>query len=240
MVDGSPQLNKLEIDAQPVTPMRPKKSLGRPKSGSTEKTRERILFEAERLFAEGGYDGTSIRNVAKASGLQIQAIGYHFGNKESLFQTVVGRRAEILNAMRDEALLELRKQAGDKPIALEALVRAYVRPFIASANSDDKGWQNFAALMGRLANSPLGTATISKHYNTVAQTYVDEFQRALKGVDKAAIVNGVMFMVASMLWICSDTGRSSELTGSRATDMESDYEHLVNYTVAGFAALGKG
>ena len=73
---------------------------GCPKGGSTEKTRNDILNAAERLFADRGYDGTSIRDVAPAAEVLINAVGYHFGLKEVLFNTVVARRAAIMDALR--------------------------------------------------------------------------------------------------------------------------------------------
>ena len=245
MIDQSkpPDLREdsLDIDARPATPERPQKTVGRPKSRSSEETRERILNEAERLFAERGYDGTSVRNVAAAAGLQLQAIGYHFGPKENLFETVVERRAVVLNAMREETLEALRKTHGDAPLPLEDLVRAYSRPFIASANSGDPGWRNFAALMGRLANSRLGTATITRHYNEIAKAYIEEFNRSLPGANKQSIVDGMLFFVAAMLSICAATGRSSDLAGTAGNrPMEEAYEDLVTFTVAGLAGLEKG
>ncbi|QBF30808.1 TetR/AcrR family transcriptional regulator [Thalassococcus sp. S3] len=228
----------LDIDASPATPERPQKTVGRPKSRSSEETRERILNEAERLFAERGYDGTSVRNVASAAGLQLQAIGYHFGPKESLFETVVERRAVVLNAMREDALATLREEHGQAPLPLDDLVRAYSRPFIASANSDDEGWRNFAALMGRLANSRLGTATITRHYNVIAKAYIAELKKSLPDAPEQSIVDGMLFFVASMLSICAATGRFSDLSGSAGErPMEEAYEDLVTFTVAGLEGL---
>jgi AcrR family transcriptional regulator len=223
----------------PVLPTRPTRKLGRPKAQSADLTRERILNEAERLFAEGGYDGTSIRDVAAAADCQIQAIGYHFGQKEQLFDTVVARRAQVMSEMRVESLRRLKAAAGDAPVPLESLVRAYVRPFIASAQSGDPGWRNFAALMGRLANSKLGTAVIARHYNVVAREYVAEFRRTLPTASERSIVEGVLFMVAAMLAICADTGRADDLSdiaeGSVVTDR--DLDRLVAFVVGGLNAL---
>lgn len=225
--------------AQPELPMRPARKAGRPKAQSSEITRERILLEAERLFAERGYDGTSIRNVASACGCQLQAIGYHFGQKEQLFDTVIGRRAKVMNTMRAEALVAMREAARGGIIPIDQLARAYVVPFIASANSGDEGWRNYAALMGRLANSKLGTSIIARHYNDVARDYIVEFKRSLPGAGERSVVNGFLFMVAAMLGICADTGRAADLSdgGAGRPRMEEDLAQLVTFTVAGLKAL---
>jgi AcrR family transcriptional regulator len=222
---------------QPELPMRPARKVGRPKAHSSDITRERILFEAERLFAEGGYDGTSIRDVAAASGCQLRAVGYHFGQKEQLFDTVVARRAKVMNMMRAEALAGMRKAVKGSAIPVDELVRAYVMPFIHSANSGDEGWRNYAALMGRLANSKLGTSIIARHYNETARSYIAEFRRSLPLATERSVVSGVLFMIASMLGICADTGRAEDLSKSRPDGQDADLERLVGFTVAGLRAL---
>lgn len=217
--------------------MRPARRAGRPKAQSSDVIRERILFEAERLFAEGGYEGTSIRNVAAACGCQLQAVGYHFGQKEQLFDTVVARRAKVMNAMRAEALAAMRAEVRGKAIPIDRLVRAYVSPFIESANGGDEGWRNYAALMGRLANSKLGTSIIARHYNETARSYIVEFKRSLPRASERSVVNGVLFMIASMLGICADTGRAGDLSEFETDGDTADLERLVNFTVAGLLAL---
>jgi AcrR family transcriptional regulator len=229
--------------AHPELPPRASRKVGRPKAQSSDSTRERILFEAEKLFAARGYDGTSIRDVASACECQIQSIGYHFGQKDQLFDTVISRRAKIMNTIRETALTSLRASAGHGVLPVEYLVRAYVSPFIASANSGDEGWRNYAALMGRLANSKLGTDTIARHYNEMAKSYIAEFRRSLPKASEASIINGMLYMVASMLAICADTGRASQLSENLNIDgieqprADNELERLVTFVVAGFRAL---
>lgn len=45
----------------------------------------KIMEAAVRLFADRGLDGTSTRDIAKASGLNLSLISYYFGGKEGLF-----------------------------------------------------------------------------------------------------------------------------------------------------------
>ena len=54
-------------------------------------TAERILDVAERLFAERGYAGTSIRAVADAVGIQNPSIYSHFPSKSALYEAVLER-----------------------------------------------------------------------------------------------------------------------------------------------------
>jgi AcrR family transcriptional regulator len=52
-------------------------------------TRDRILDAARHLFAEHGYDGTSIRDITVAAEANVAAVGYHFGSKEGLYGDVL-------------------------------------------------------------------------------------------------------------------------------------------------------
>ena len=54
------------------------------------RTQERILDEAERLFARVGL-GVSIREIAKAAGVRHNTLQHHFGDKMGLYKAVLNR-----------------------------------------------------------------------------------------------------------------------------------------------------
>jgi AcrR family transcriptional regulator len=45
-----------------------------------------IIDIAERLFAERGFDGTSVRDIADEAGINVAMISYYFGSKEKLME----------------------------------------------------------------------------------------------------------------------------------------------------------
>jgi AcrR family transcriptional regulator len=236
----APTLPKMQDKAPlPARVVAKPKRAGRPTGRHPDETRERILNAAEELFANNGYNGTSLRDVARAAELQTAAIGYHYPTKEELFDTVVRRRALVMSEWRQRVLKDMRLRHGSKAIALDELVRAYVQPFYESASHGDAGWRYYAVLMGRLANSPLGTEVIARHYDATAHDYLKEFKRALPGVAAPAVIDGFTFMVASMLALCAGTGRSQRLAGARAAKrpLNEPFGHLVTFLVAGFMAL---
>lgn len=51
-----------------------------------------ILQVAEKLFAEEGFDGTSIRDIAKKANINIAMISYYFGSKVKLLEAIVVNR----------------------------------------------------------------------------------------------------------------------------------------------------
>lgn len=57
-------------------------------------TRESILTAAQKAFSDGGYDGTSIRQIADAAGVDPALVHHYFGTKEELFTASVEFPAE--------------------------------------------------------------------------------------------------------------------------------------------------
>jgi AcrR family transcriptional regulator len=52
-------------------------------------TRNKIVEVARVLFAEQGFEGTSIREIAKEADVNLASVNYHFHNKENLFTEVL-------------------------------------------------------------------------------------------------------------------------------------------------------
>jgi AcrR family transcriptional regulator len=94
----------------------------------SEITRERILKAAERLFAEHGYDGTSIRTIVAKARVNQAAINYHFAGKDGLYREVL--RAAF-RALTEHQLSHAQEtQAMPREEALAAFVRHQLRPLL--------------------------------------------------------------------------------------------------------------
>src|SRR5580693_7207160 len=70
---------------------------------STTPTRERIVYEAMRLFSQHGYTATSIAKIEAAAGLTPGAGGiyHHFPSKEAVLAAGIERRLARLGALRE-------------------------------------------------------------------------------------------------------------------------------------------
>jgi AcrR family transcriptional regulator len=65
-----------------------------------------ILLVAETLFAEKGFDGTSIRNIAKVAKINIAMVSYYFGSKERLLESLIFYRTKDLKIQIENLLVE--------------------------------------------------------------------------------------------------------------------------------------
>ena len=71
-------------------------------AGGGADARQRLLFCALKLFAEKGFSQTSIRQIALASGANIAAISYYFGDKAGLYRAAF---TEPLGSPKDDIAL---------------------------------------------------------------------------------------------------------------------------------------
>jgi AcrR family transcriptional regulator len=73
-----------------------------------------ILEVAEKLFANQGFDGTSIRDIAAEAGVNIAMISYYFKSKENLMQAIFEKsmgsfRVRVESLLRDDSLKPFQK-----------------------------------------------------------------------------------------------------------------------------------
>ena len=64
--------------------------------------REQLLDIGRRLFAERGFEGTSIEEIAAKAGVSKPVVYEHFGGKEGLYAVVVDREVDRLLTLAEE------------------------------------------------------------------------------------------------------------------------------------------
>jgi AcrR family transcriptional regulator len=112
-VNESPQVRRVHPGV-PTLPPRP----------ATDGTRGRILLAGLALFAEHGYHGTSIRDIAAGADVQSASLYAHFPSKEAILAELVLAGHEEHHARLVTALLDSGTDPRDR---LAALVRAHIQ-----------------------------------------------------------------------------------------------------------------
>jgi AcrR family transcriptional regulator len=78
-----------------------------PREGKAAKSRVRIIAAAAGLFAEHGFEGTSIRDIAGAASMTTAALYYHFESKEAIYVAVHGYCMDAVSAAVERAVTGL-------------------------------------------------------------------------------------------------------------------------------------
>ena len=118
-----------------------------------ESRRTRILDAAEKLFAEHGYDGVTLRAIAREADVDVALANYHFGRKHELFEATFMRRAELLNRWRIKALDEAFAAAAPNPPSVRAIMDAYLYPILHGPHITEPAWRSYYALVAYVNNS---------------------------------------------------------------------------------------
>jgi len=80
-------------------------------AGSPTATRDRLLAAATGLFAERGFNGTSIRDIAERAGTNVASGHYHYGSKEGLYLEVLRAQFAEVGALLERRGINLPRAA---------------------------------------------------------------------------------------------------------------------------------
>jgi AcrR family transcriptional regulator len=144
-------------------------------------TADRIVAAATRLFADKGFDGTSVKDISDTAGVNIAAINYHFGTKDSLCRHIIDQfGSERLDLARKT--LQAPRNADDFKVRLEIFLRQTLEAMIRQTDIVRLVQQELDKPDSRC--SVLFRNTFMKH----TQTLVEFFEHARKNGIVAADV----------------------------------------------------
>lgn len=99
--------------------------MGRGRHAGYDDQRELILAQAAALFAKGGYAGTSMNQVAEASGLSKATLYHYYRDKYALLVSITEGHVLRLQGIVGEAVAEGRTPQGQMRVLIRRLVEEY-------------------------------------------------------------------------------------------------------------------
>jgi AcrR family transcriptional regulator len=215
----------------------PERTRQRAPSERSLQTRARILDAAEILFAERGFEGASMRDIAAAARTQVGLVHHHGGGKEELFRQVVARRADELSARR---LAALGSRAALGPMDLAAVLRCFLGPYVHMAATGGPQWRAYARLVAHVSADPRWRDISLRHFDETAMRFIEEIARLHPETPRARLGAGFVYSVAAMLALVTSRWRVAALAGEGASpgsdDPETGVDELVLFCAAGIAA----
>lgn len=137
--------------------------------------REWLLEVAARLFAEKGLEGTSVRDIAKAAGLNLSLVSYYFGGKEGLYLEIIQNFALTIKSEIEKIVSS--SEAED--ISKENLQKVFT--MMVSSFSDIRARHPHHGVImqrERLAGLPFAREIYEKIFTPVGQSLVLLIARA--------------------------------------------------------------
>lgn len=173
---------------------------------ATRGTKERILDTAERLLAEHGFAGTSLRALTAEADVNLAAVNYHFGSKDRLVQEVFRRRLDRLNRRRLERLEAL--EDGAEAPELEAVLLAFIEPALELGRDGDGGGAVFVRVLARayIEQSAELRQFLSEHYGHVMKRFVNAAGAAVPGIPADEFAWRMDFVVGALTYTMADFG----------------------------------
>jgi AcrR family transcriptional regulator len=183
--------------------------------------REQLISIGRQLFAERGFDATSVEEVAARAKVSKPVVYEHFGGKEGLYAVVVDREVQLLLTMMRSALAEGSPRVLLEQSALALLQYVEERP------------EGFRILVRDSSPGASGSfvSIISDVASRVEGILVDEFKRR-KYDAKAAPMYAQM-----LVGMVSTTGQWWLDTRKPSRDVVA--AHLVNLAWNGLSGIEK-
>ena len=189
-------------------------------------TKTRILDAAERLFGEGGFDATSLRDITAAAQVNLAAVNYHFQSKDSLIDALIERRIQPINRRR----LEMLEAAGRSP-SVEQIVEAFLSPVLMQDVSAA------VPLVGRVLSNPnlFIERVYKKHLVQVVERFSAAIGKALPKLPPEERFWRLHFMAGSMSHVLALSSVLPLMSG-QPLDRAALMSRLVSFIAAGLRA----
>lgn len=199
--------------------------------------RDRILDAAEELFAERGFDGVTLRQIASSAGVDVALANYHFGKKLELFNAVFERRSALLNKSRLDALRKVQAEQADTGPSVEQIIEAFLRPLELTQETADPGWRHYLALIAYVNNSTYwGKRMMSKLFDDLVQEFIAALRQALPTASDQDMYWCYHNLSGALTLTLAQTERIDTLSGGlcKSSDFQAAYDHMIPFVAAGF------
>ncbi len=217
----------------------PKREGRRTRAEQRAATVKQILDTSEDLFAQLGYFGVTIKDVADKMGIHPALIHYYFDGKKALFDAVFDRRVQFAVDARTAGLDAYEEEVGEHP-TIEGALRAYYDGAFDVYINEDKGWSNFGRIFAQVNNAPgYGAEKMDLYFDPLVLRLIELLQKALPDAKPEDLFWSFQFTSGAYTLILSRTGRIDRLSNNlcASDDFEAVRERFVTFMAGGFDAL---
>ncbi len=211
--------------------------------GGSGAAQERILAAALAVFTEHGLEAATLRQITERAGVNLAAVSYYFGSKDSLVRQTLERLTAPYVAARLAALDACEAEADGGAPVLEKVIEAIVRPTV-QLTRDPTGGRSLIRLLLQVRARPRDATTgfFVERMDPAAHRFVAALGRALPGTGRDVLFWRYTFALGALVQVLTDADpqlmrlkRLSE--GLCDTDDEEEIiAQLVAFVATGFRA----
>ena len=210
------------------------------------KVQERILKVAEKLFAEKGFEDTSIRDITAQAKCNLAAVNYHFGGKENLYIKVFQRHLDVMRDRRIQRIQEVFSHSQGQftiEMLLDAFCRAFVEPFI----SDPQGQIRIRLMIREMQEQHLPDDMFVKEVITpVKDAFVGAMLKIYptleEKITELCMQTVVQLLLGQFMHLIHRDKMPHKIQEiiMPEFDLEAAREHIVRFCAAGIKAYAEG
>lgn len=202
-------------------------------------TKVKILDAAETLFADKGFNGTSLREITSLAEVNLAAVNYHFGSKKELIKAVMSRYLDELAPKLEQVFVEI-CQNKSQP-SLSEVFSAVIEPLVSLNDFRNNGTTIFLQLLGRGYTDSQGFLRwfISTQYPNMISVFVEAVKKAYPELTAEDIFWRLHFTMGTIVFTMSSSDALIDIAQNdfdQALNIEEVIKKVIPFVAAGVAA----
>ncbi|HAS61721.1 MAG TPA: TetR family transcriptional regulator [Vibrio sp.] len=202
------------------------------------KTKDKILDVAEALFAEHGFNDTSLRTITSKAGVNLASVNYHFGDKKTLVRAVLDRYLEAFMPAVSDALITLNLNSN---ISMNQVFEALRAPLMSLNHVRPNGTSRFMLLIGRGYTDVQGHLRwfITTRYQGTLALFVESVLKANPALSREELFWRLHFTLGTCVFTMASSQALAEIARNdygQTVDAQSVLDQLIPYLAAGVSA----
>ena len=202
------------------------------------KTKEKILNAAERLFAEQGFEHTSLRQITGIADVNLASVNYHFGSKKALIQAVMERYHA---AFMPELEARLNALQAEGVSSTEQVLNCFIEPLLSLQRINPQGTSIYLSLLGHAYSEIQGHLRrfTMQHFGHVVQKFVACIQQANPHLNLATLFWRLHFTLGATVFVQVSGQALSEIAQADFGEQASAQDmiaKLIPFLAAGIGA----
>lgn len=202
-------------------------------------TKTKILDTADVLFANKGFNGTSLREITSLAEVNLAAVNYHFGSKKELIKAVMSRYMNELSPRLESSLNTICLDDA-KPTLVEVF-SAFLEPLLHLNHFKENGTSTFLQLLGRGYTDSQGFLRwfLTTQYPDVFSYFTQAINKAYPELSKEEMFWRLHFTMGTIVFTMSSSDALIDIAQNdfdRQLDIAEVIKKVIPYVAAGVAA----